>query len=428
MATTPTTASHDEVMKFIGEQFSMYPHSVPSPNSDLTFRVMQEAIRLGRLDIVKYMMIFERINHKEKLCPFAAMLGQLDILKYLHSECPWDESTCDSAVRGCSLKCLKYAHENGCPWNTKTYRIAEKIGCIDILDYLRDNKCPQPTDVKKPAPEVQQPARKIQVGRVDYKIDPYKETRIRVLLKDKMPSKYNVFYSICCESDDTFEMKHHIIKCEPEFFRIVITNTGCKVQNITIMYRAECVSDEERDVEITPTPPQDMVKNSATPMLPTSAKATQLDENIGFIKDLQDPKLWNETTMCNAVERKNIALVKYLHEHGCPWSDKAVATAAGLGERDILGYLLGNGCPTSPQAIATAAETGRLDIVRLLHELGCHWDKSACRMAAHFGYLDILGYLHERGCPWSKGTIKHAMQQKQFDCLKYAVENDCPWE
>ena len=45
-----------------------------------------------------------------------ALYGSIDLMKLLQGEgCPWDEGTCSNAAASGSLKCLRYARENGCP-------------------------------------------------------------------------------------------------------------------------------------------------------------------------------------------------------------------------------------------------------------------------------------------------------------------------
>jgi hypothetical protein len=48
--------------------------------------------------------------------------GHFEILLWARKNgCPWDESTCSSAVKGGHLEILKWAFENSCPWSEKKY-------------------------------------------------------------------------------------------------------------------------------------------------------------------------------------------------------------------------------------------------------------------------------------------------------------------
>ena len=39
-------------------------------------------------------------------------------------------------------------------------------------------------------------------------------------------------------------------------------------------------------------------------------------------------------------------------------------------------------------------------MLRYAHEHGCPWDEHTCRSAARVGHLEVLRYAHEHGCPW----------------------------
>ena len=71
--------------------------------------------------------------------------------------------------------------------------------------------------------------------------------------------------------------------------------------------------------------------------------------------------------------------LRYLHENGCPWHDKATEAAASNGHFECLTYL---------------------------HENGCPWDEEATKYAASYGHLECLKYLHENGCPWNEVQIE----------------------
>jgi hypothetical protein len=58
----------------------------------------------------------------DSLCKWAALQGQLEILKWLReNDFPWDEKTCTRAVRGGHLEVLQWLRANSCPWNENTY-------------------------------------------------------------------------------------------------------------------------------------------------------------------------------------------------------------------------------------------------------------------------------------------------------------------
>ena len=62
------------------------------------------------------------------------------------------------------------------------------------------------------------------------------------------------------------------------------------------------------------------------------------------------------------------------------------------------------------------------ECLKYAHENGCPWDEKACSNAALFGHLECLKYLHENECPWDKETCSGAAEKGHLECLKYAHE------
>ena len=55
----------------------------------------------------------------------AAEGGQLEVLSSARANgCPWNEWTCEMAVKGGHLELLQWARANGCPWNRNTRKYA----------------------------------------------------------------------------------------------------------------------------------------------------------------------------------------------------------------------------------------------------------------------------------------------------------------
>jgi len=81
---------------------------------------------------------------------------------------------------------------------------------------------------------------------------------------------------------------------------------------------------------------------------------------------------FNERTFSeNAAWNGYVEVLKYLHEHGCPWNE-------------ICCYY--------------ASKFGHLHILKYLYDNGCRWDEIACCLiVVEFGHLECLKYLHENG-------------------------------
>jgi hypothetical protein len=65
-------------------------------------------------------------------------------------------------------------------------------------------------------------------------------------------------------------------------------------------------------------------------------------------------------------------------------------------------------------------------VVRYAHEHGCPWDRYTCYGAAEGGYLEVLRYAHEHGCPWDWLTCHRAAGEGHLEVLRYAHEHGCP--
>ena len=67
-------------------------------------------------------------------------------------------------------------------------------------------------------------------------------------------------------------------------------------------------------------------------------------------------------------------------------------------------------------------------MLKYLHENGCPWNEKACEHAAEMGHLDVLKYAHENGCPWDEETCEAAGECDHLDVLRWAIDNGCPYK
>jgi len=105
------------------------------------------AILPGNLEIIKYMLSQKPWNQPNKIsylktnecfCNLAAEVGAIDILAFFREklELPWTESTVEYAVRKNKYATVKYAVENGCPFEETAVDYAVMIGSMEILQLL----------------------------------------------------------------------------------------------------------------------------------------------------------------------------------------------------------------------------------------------------------------------------------------------------
>ena len=108
---------------------------------------------------------------------------------------------------------------------------------------------------------------------------------------------------------------------------------------------------------------------------------------------------WSENdTMYTA---KNLQILKYAHENGCPWDEGTVYYAAKIGNLDSLKYAIENNCDWDQEyTIKYASSNGHLECLKYLHKINCSWTEKTTAATAENGQLECLKYLHENGCPW----------------------------
>jgi len=87
-----------------------------------------------------------------KTCAKAARMGQLETLKWMREQdppCPWDEMTCAKAAAGGHLETLIWirAQDPPCQWNGKTSGHAAKAGRLEVLKWIRMQHPPCPWDI-----------------------------------------------------------------------------------------------------------------------------------------------------------------------------------------------------------------------------------------------------------------------------------------
>jgi hypothetical protein len=118
----------------------------------MSLKYVQEKMKEGRMDLIEYcggkrmrevFDIYLKRTYDDDICSCAAMLGCLEVLKWLReNDCPWDHWTCTYAAKGGHFDVLTWASANGCPWSALTCAYAAKGGHLKVLQWLRENGCP----------------------------------------------------------------------------------------------------------------------------------------------------------------------------------------------------------------------------------------------------------------------------------------------
>lgn len=119
------------------------------------------AARYGHIGVIKWLIDKGRLLDRDYVCWHAASGGQLELLKWLHSDgYPCNESVCEAAVESGHFDVLKWLFEVGCPCNLEycaTIVVAPLLwrwlskrdkslintnNSLKILEYLHSEGCP----------------------------------------------------------------------------------------------------------------------------------------------------------------------------------------------------------------------------------------------------------------------------------------------
>ena len=93
----------------------------------------QDAAKLGNVSLLKdrHSRGLLKGDERSLVCAAAARTGQLEELKALRADFPWDSRTCAFAAEQGHLEVLKWARENGCPWDEHTRQLARSKGYVE---------------------------------------------------------------------------------------------------------------------------------------------------------------------------------------------------------------------------------------------------------------------------------------------------------
>ena len=150
----------------------------------------------------------------------------------------------------------------------------------------------------------------------------------------------------------------------------------------------------------------------------------------------------NKERLEKAMDSGDMDIVKYFHNRGARFSERAIALAAGKGALDCLQYGLiattaGHySLRTGNEVYIEAVRKGRMDSILFLQQSGFPLRQHFApfipyieesgeyidlpKIAASSGQCDVLKYLHSQGCSLSSTAIA-AADAGYWNCLEYAI-------
>lgn len=123
----------------------------------------------------------------------------------------------------------------------------------------------------------------------------------------------------------------------------------------------------------------------------------------------------------------NLQMMKYAHEHNCPWDGLDVEQCIVSGSFECFKYALEHNAPWCRTETANSAVvSGDLRYLETLHQHGAQMNPRLCAYAASHGHLHVLNWLLEHECPMDSSTASAAASKGHFDVLKWVFEQGCP--
>ncbi|CAB9517821.1 expressed unknown protein [Seminavis robusta] len=131
--------------------------------------------------------------------------------------------------------------------------------------------------------------------------------------------------------------------------------------------------------------------------------------------------------MCCCSSRRELDVLKWLHENGCNWDYTTAHKAALGGHLDLLKWARARGCPWDNMTCAYAALGNHLEVLKWVRattdgRLGNH----ICAGAAAAGNLEVLKWARANGCAFTITVCTFAAGVGNLEMLTWAREHGAP--
>ncbi len=324
----------------------------------------------------------------------------LQYVQYMHEKlkCEWPDDVCKHLAEKDQLSMLDYAIESGCAVNKEAAAVAAKYGHLDCLKLLHEHNCPWDESTTDAAAS-------------------YDELECLQYAHENG-----------CPWRDTPEVDE-----EDRDWNNICTTAAARGH-------LECLK---------------YAYNHGVPLqqgILSSVIASRRDGALACVQFLHEQGLpLNQELLCQeAVWTNNLEMLRFLHEHGAPWSIDCYLHSVNRCEKEVLDYLRINGCPwdasvcehaaneedfhtvlyllrhgcppsdniwrftgdlfqqilqafeeaghppaATPLAMTYIVRHGDLNIVKLMREKGFEWAEDVCARAALCGSLELLQYVHQ---------------------------------
>jgi len=308
-------------------------------------------IHYNRADILDWYIRRQYLSELKKVMVEGSSAGRLDILKEVFENAdtrfqeylPWCMETCPAAAKNNHLETLKWLRSKGFHWGT-TFEAAFEGGSESMLNWLYREECPISFATLGSAAKR---------GDISWVGD--------ILPYDCFDGEYDDDVEPVCAkaaSGGHVKMTQWLKEKGAKFTSDKISSAAAmegqmdmlkwlKTQNCDFTEKTFEAAAKSGSVEVLKWLKEvNCPKGEDAVMCANAAKEGHLDA----LKWLQDEG-WcalNEDTFVNAIYSKNIDILKWLKEQGCPWNEEVSETAYTHGTIEIRRWLRIYRCPEPP--------------------------------------------------------------------------------
>ncbi len=360
---------------------------------------IRSALELGCLKTIKFVLddLECQVDNMslKRTTRIPASLDALDCLEFIHKKgFLLSPDTVYAACEKGSLRCLKYAIQNGCTYDYKeaVKKVLEN-GSIECFEYLfESSSCDEKT---------------------------FCETRFASKFSTEL--FLHVFNKGCHLSYDGCELLNAAKTSNFELMKFLIQN-NITIDKKVLTYSCIGYGPNQFDclklsydcgAEINP---YCLISISQTGNLDSLIFCYEKLKNN--LTDTQKNDILN-----NLILRSKIDCIEYLLSNGFVLKKSHLSRSAGSNEKTIActEYIYNIVKEWDSEFMAEAARCDRLDKIKYAFERGCPWHSLVTNHAARNNNLEIIIYAYENNCPWHERTALEAYNSKNYRILEFVT-------
>lgn len=322
----------------------------------VTIMTVNSAASAGHLNYLVY-AYKQGVNGDSSSCEKAASSGHLECLQYLHGHgVALTDTVVSAACRSKQSHCLEFAISVGCFVSDDACVIAAKYGSVECLKCLRAHGAAVTTKAAIAAATAGHDACLIFI----------------------LDNGVSIDESFCITIADL---------CNLDCLKFLHERGAVITEGVVIA----CVRAQNRRFEA------HMHQREAQKRISDAFKVGKMQCILYALQHITT--VLSPAVCAAAAARRDLWILKLLHEHGAQWDASTSLAAIEYNALDCLKYAVENSCPMD---VTVASE------------------------AARKGDVDLLIWLRAAGCPCDTSIITAAVERDQYVVLNYALYNGFP--